>query len=71
MHLDRIEPGNTTPLAELMEMLASDGVRAVAENGVLGDPTTANAERGEALLDAAVAALHAFVTSWLAPVEAR
>jgi mycofactocin precursor peptide peptidase len=71
VHLDQIEPGNTSPLVELIEMLASDGVRAVSENGILGDPTTANAERGEALLDDAVAAMHAFVTSWLAPVQAR
>jgi mycofactocin system creatininase family protein len=71
VRLDRIAAGNSSPLAELMEMLASDGVRAVSENGILGDPTTASAERGEALLDAAVAALHVFVTSWLTPVEAR
>ena len=71
VHPDQIEAGNTSPLAELIEALASDGVHAVSENGILGDPTTASAERGEALLDDAVAALRAFVASWLAPAMTR
>ena len=49
VRLDRLEPGNTTPLDELMPVLRRDGVRAVAANGILGDPTGASAEQGRRL----------------------
>jgi len=55
------EPGNTEPLAALMTRLRAEGVRAVAPNGVLGDPRGASAEEGRALLAAATAELRAFV----------
>jgi creatinine amidohydrolase len=38
----------------LIEDLRARGVRAVAPNGVLGDPDGASAAEGRALLDAAV-----------------
>ncbi|MCX4816302.1 mycofactocin biosynthesis peptidyl-dipeptidase MftE [Streptomyces sp. NBC_01239] len=44
--------GNTAPLAELLPELVSAGVRAVAPDGVLGDPTKATAEDGRLLLEA-------------------
>ncbi|MEU4654868.1 mycofactocin biosynthesis peptidyl-dipeptidase MftE [Streptomyces sp. NPDC023723] len=43
--------GNTSPLAELLPALVAGGVRAVAPNGVLGDPTGASADEGRRLLD--------------------
>ena len=43
------EAGATEPLADLLPTLRSGGVRAVAENGVLGDPTTASAAEGAEL----------------------
>lgn len=43
------ERGNTAPLAELLPELKVGGVQAVASNGVLGDPSGASAEEGEAL----------------------
>jgi creatinine amidohydrolase len=49
--------GNDTPLAELIDRLRAEGVRAVAPNGVLGDPTGASAAEGDALLDHATEAL--------------
>jgi mycofactocin system creatininase family protein len=47
----RAEPGNTRPLAELLPELQQHGVRALAPNGVLGDPTGATAAEGAALFE--------------------
>ena len=58
------EAGNVAPLAELLPAMRAGGVRAVAPNGVLGDPAGASAEEGRALLAAAVADLVAFVDAW-------
>jgi mycofactocin precursor peptide peptidase len=55
------EPGNTEPLSALLPRLREGGVRAVAPNGVLGDPAGASEEEGRALLAAAIADLRAFV----------
>ncbi|MQA84838.1 MAG: mycofactocin biosynthesis peptidyl-dipeptidase MftE [Streptosporangiales bacterium] len=49
VRLDRAEAGNTAPLDELWPPLRAHGVRAVSENGVLGDPAGASAEEGRAL----------------------
>jgi len=46
--------GNATPLPELIGELRRGGVRAVAANGVLGDPAGAGAAEGRELLAAAV-----------------
>jgi creatinine amidohydrolase len=64
--LTRAAAGNTAPLPELMPQLRRGGVRGVAPNGVLGDPTGASAEEGAALLAALAADLVARVTAWLA-----
>ena len=50
--LARARPGNSEPIAGLLPRLAADGVRAVSESGVLGDPTGASAEEGAAILAA-------------------
>jgi creatinine amidohydrolase len=47
--MSRVEPGNTTPLNELLPELMANGVRPVAANGILGDPTPATARDGERL----------------------
>jgi mycofactocin system creatininase family protein len=44
------QPGNSKPLAELMPLLATGGVRAVSANGILGDPAGATAAEGRELL---------------------
>jgi creatinine amidohydrolase len=49
--LARAEPGNRTPLAELLPTLTAEGVAAVSPSGVLGDPTTASAEEGHHLFE--------------------
>jgi creatinine amidohydrolase len=59
------EPGNTRPLAELLPTLQADGVAAVSANGVLGDPTGADAREGARLLDAMAAELLAAVGAWV------
>jgi mycofactocin system creatininase family protein len=57
VRLDRLEPGVTAPLPEVLDELRAGGVAAVSPNGVLGDPTTATAEEGAALLEALIADL--------------
>jgi creatinine amidohydrolase len=49
--------GNTRPLAELISTLATAGVRELSSNGVLGDPTGADADQGRTLLAAAADSL--------------
>jgi mycofactocin system creatininase family protein len=46
---DRVEPGNTRPIGELMPALMTNGVKHLAPNGVLGDPTGASAKEGAQL----------------------
>ena len=48
--VDAAVAGNTRPLVELLPELRAGGVAAVSPNGVLGDPTGASAEEGDALL---------------------
>jgi creatinine amidohydrolase len=64
VRLDVAEPGDLRPLASVMGELRRAGVAAVSPNGVLGNPTGANAEEGERLLDSLAAGLIAAVTSW-------
>jgi creatinine amidohydrolase len=45
------EIGNTQPLAQIMNDMRAGGVRAVSSNGILGDPTQANATDGVKLLE--------------------
>jgi mycofactocin system creatininase family protein len=61
---DLAEAGNTTPLAGLIEGLRAGGVRAVSENGVLGDPTGASAAEGRVLLVAAIDDLRTLLVDW-------
>ena len=56
--------GNVEPLIDLLPRLRAEGVRAVSENGVLGDASGASAEEGHALLAAAIEDLVAFVDAW-------
>ena len=65
VRLDRAVPGDQRPLAELMPLLRTAGVRAVTATGILGDPTTADAETGRKLLETLSAAMLEEVTTWL------
>ncbi|MCU1393379.1 MAG: Creatininase [Ilumatobacteraceae bacterium] len=64
VRLEAIEPGNTSPLAELLPTMSRNGIVAVAPNGVLGDPTGASAEHGATLLDTLAADLVRHVLDW-------
>jgi mycofactocin precursor peptide peptidase len=58
------ERGATAPLDELLPALRAGGVAAVSPNGVLGDPTGANAAEGERLLAEMTAALRTRLARW-------
>jgi creatinine amidohydrolase len=45
-----------------MDRIFPEGLHALAESGVLGDPTTANAEAGQAIFDALVQELAGWIT---------
>lgn len=62
------EVGNPAPLIDLIDDLRANGVRAVSENGVLGDPAGASAAEGRALLAAATRDLCAMLVAW-APAQ--
>lgn len=70
VRLERAEPGDTRPLAEILPDLRAGGVAAVSVNGVLGDPTGASAAEGARLLDRLVAQLSEQIRQWWPePVE--
>jgi mycofactocin precursor peptide peptidase len=47
VRMDEARRGDVRPLKEIMPLLRERGVRAVSENGVLGDPAGASAAEGE------------------------
>ena len=51
---DRAEAGFVGDLEEAMRRMFEGGTAAVAENGVVGDPTSASAENGRRYWDAAI-----------------
>ncbi|MGB3696393.1 MAG: mycofactocin biosynthesis peptidyl-dipeptidase MftE [Gordonia sp. (in: high G+C Gram-positive bacteria)] len=57
-------PGNTAPIAELLDTLREGGVAAVSDSGVLGDPTGADASRGAELTAALANTLAGSLTAW-------
>jgi creatinine amidohydrolase len=48
VHMERAEPGYTGDPVEAIGALFSAGVDSLASNGVIGDPSRASAEHGEA-----------------------
>ncbi|GAB2639740.1 mycofactocin biosynthesis peptidyl-dipeptidase MftE [Prescottella soli] len=69
--MDRAEPGNTAPIAELMPQLRAGGMLAATVNGVLGDPTDSSAEEGRALFDALVERSRNAVSGWMPRPDGR
>lgn len=61
VRLESASSGDLRPIASLLPELRSGGVRAVSNNGVLGNPAGASREEGLRLLDTAVDRLIAFV----------
>ncbi|MGW5714726.1 mycofactocin biosynthesis peptidyl-dipeptidase MftE [Amycolatopsis sp. NPDC003865] len=64
VRMDRAVAGDRRPLGEVLPLLRDGGVRAVSPTGVLGDPTTATAAEGRALLDELTAQLVSYVDGW-------
>lgn len=67
---DSREAGAIGDLVDLMPALRRGGLRAVTDNGVLGDPSGASAEEGEQLLREGLDDLEATVDTWLTPEPA-
>lgn len=71
VRIERAEAGDRRPLAEILPAMRTAGVAAVSANGVLGDPSGANADEGEALLARAASELVDFLgrcrTDWGEP----
>lgn len=64
VRLDRAEAGNTARLRGLWPELRAHGVRAVSDNGVLGDPAGASADEGRALHATLIRDLVSAVKGW-------
>jgi creatinine amidohydrolase len=63
--MSRAEPGNTTPLRELIGEIRISGVKGVSPNGVLGDPLAASPKEGQRLLAFLIDDLRKFVQARL------
>jgi creatinine amidohydrolase len=59
VHMERAEPGFTGEM-ELDDLLKK-GMRAISQNGIIGNPVAADAEMGSAVLDALVESLYSQV----------
>jgi creatinine amidohydrolase len=66
VRMSRAEAGRLEPIVDLIDELRADGVRAVSPNGVLGDPRSATANHGKALLTRLIIDLVAAVDEWRA-----
>ena len=64
VRMNRAEAGRPEPIVDLIEELRANGVRAVSPNGVLGDPRSATASHGKALLTRLIIDLVAAVDEW-------
>jgi mycofactocin system creatininase family protein len=67
----RAVAGDPTPISELLPRLRAEGVRAVSENGVLGDPAGASTEEGAELLAGLADRLVAAVAAWRVDTSGR
>lgn len=64
VRLEHAAAGNTEPISALADRLRTEGVRAVSENGVLGDPRRATAARGRTLFTTLSLDLFSKVEEW-------
>lgn len=69
--MDRAEPGNTAPIADLMPQLRSGGMLAATPNGILGDPTGATALEGERLFADLVRRAGKAIENWAPRPDGR
>lgn len=71
VQLEAAERGVVAPIGELLERLRAEGVAGVSPNGVLGDPTGAQAEAGASQASALAAQLVAAVQAWTVDQNGR
>lgn len=71
VHLDRLEPGASNLGAADLAAMRTGGIKAVSENGILGDPRGATVEHGRDVLamyrDSMVEMLVAAAAAWPRP----
>ncbi len=60
VRVDRIEPGSTARWREIGETVRAAGLAAVTSNGILGDPTAADASHGAEVFAALTDELRTF-----------
>lgn len=65
VRMDRAQVGTTARISDVASTLRENGVRAISENGVLGDPTRASADDGRIILDTWTRSLIDAVHTWL------
>ena len=63
--MDRAAPGHTGDMDAALATLVANGTRALTATGVVGDPRSANASRGERYLAAQTACYEAAWRQWL------
>ncbi len=59
VRVDRLAAGSTARWRDIGPTVIADGLRAVTDNGILGDPRGADADHGAGLLDELAAQLRA------------
>lgn len=69
--MSRAAAGATEPIATLLPRLREAGIVSVSANGVLGDPTGADAEQGARIFAALVARATAQLERWQPGTEGR
>ena len=61
VRLDKVDIGNVQPMSKMQHDLQTQGVKAVSENGILGNASTATAKHGEEILTALTNDLRSFI----------
>ncbi|HEX6393905.1 MAG TPA: mycofactocin biosynthesis peptidyl-dipeptidase MftE [Acidimicrobiales bacterium] len=69
VRLGDAEAGDTRDLAEILPTVRATSLKAVSQNGVLGDPAGATADEGRRLLGSLLADLVQTVSSWLGAIR--
>ncbi|GAA3635261.1 mycofactocin biosynthesis peptidyl-dipeptidase MftE [Microbacterium awajiense] len=71
VRMERAEPGDTRPIAEILPLLRDGGVAAMSPNGVLGDPAGASADEGRMLFASVVERTGADLASDIVELDGR
>lgn len=66
VRMDLAAPGNTEEITAILPRIIASGIASVSTNGVLGDPTRAHADKGQAILEQLIQDAVAAVKEWLA-----